>query len=147
MDGRRYLLCFKGSTDSDDIICTGSYRYGRPYNEPAPNTKAWRCDCCGKFSDPYYWAEIPKRPDEQANATIRGMTERMSVEAGEDKEEIASLIVAAPDMLEALESVLSLIDESSGVVGYHLNGNIATWEELDLREELEAAIKKARGEE
>ena len=61
MDGRRYLLCFKGSTDSDDIICTGSYRYGRPCNEPAPNTKAWRCDCCGKFSDPYYWAEIPKR--------------------------------------------------------------------------------------
>lgn len=59
MDGGRYLLCFKGSTDSDDIICTGSYRYGRPYNEPAPNTKAWRCDCCGKFSDPSYWAEIP----------------------------------------------------------------------------------------
>ena len=71
MDGSRYLLRFKGSTDSDDIICTGSYRYGRPCNEPAPNTKAWRCDCCGKFSDPYYWAEIPKRPDEQVNTAIR----------------------------------------------------------------------------
>ena len=59
MDGRLYLLRFKGRTDSDDIICTGSYRYGRPCNEPFPDTKAWRCDCCGKFSDPYYWAEIP----------------------------------------------------------------------------------------
>lgn len=146
MDGRRYLLRFKGSTDSDDIICTGSYRYGRPYNEPAPNTKAWRCDCCGKFSDPYYWAEIPKRPDEQANPAIRGMTERMSVEAGEDNQEIAPTIIAAPDMLRTLESVLSLIDASSGVAGYHLNGEVATWEELALREEVEATIKKARGE-
>ena len=135
MDGRRYLLCFKGSTDSDDIICTGSYRYGRPYNEPAPNTKAWRCDCCGKFSDPYYWAEIPKRPDEQANAAIRGMTERMSVEAGEYKEEIASLIVAAPEMLTVLEKLSSLLVDGEEYVP------------LELREELTTVIRKARGEE
>ena len=163
MDGRRYLLCFKGSTDSDDIICTGSYRYARPYNEPAPNTKAWRCDCCGKFSDPYYWAEIPKRPDEQINTAIHGTPDRMSVrtgvtwqlqrtpyeseidivsdkrviatiEAGEDKEEIASLIAAAPDMLEALEIAIWIIEKNihGPVAGY---SNI-----LD-------AVRKARGEE
>ena len=74
---------------------------------------------------------------------------------GEDKVEIiaehirdektAHQIKAIPDMLRALESVLSLIDESSGVAGYHLNGEVATWEELGIREEVEAAIKKARG--
>lgn len=62
-------------------------------------------------------------------------------------EKTCRLNKAAPDMLEALEGVLSLIDESSGVVGYHLNGEVATWKELGIREELEAAIQKARGEE
>ena len=76
---------------------------------------------------------------------------------GEDKVEIiaehirdektAHQIKAIPDMLRALESVLSLIDESSGVAGYHLNGDVATWGELALREELEAVVRKARGEE
>ena len=65
----------------------------------------------------------------------------------EEIEANASLIAAAPDMLRALESVLSLIDESSGVAGYHFNGDVATWGELALREEVEAAIKKARGKE
>ena len=62
-------------------------------------------------------------------------------------EKYGGLVAAAPDMLRALESVLSLIDESSGVAGYHLNGEVATWGELALREELEAAIRKARGQE
>lgn len=62
-------------------------------------------------------------------------------------EKTCRLNKAAPDMLEALEGVLSLIDESSGVVGYHLNGEVATWKELGIREELEAAVRKARGEE
>lgn len=50
-------------------------------------------------------------------------------------------------LVETLGIVLSLMDESSGVVGYHLNGEVATWEELALREELEAVVRKARGEE
>ena len=62
-------------------------------------------------------------------------------------EKYGGLVAAAPDMLRILESVLSLIDESSGVVGYHLNGEVATWKELGIREEVEAAIRKARGEE
>ena len=47
-------------------------------------------------------------------------------------------------MADALGIVLSLMDESSGVVGYHMNGEVATWEELGIREEEEAAIRKAR---
>jgi hypothetical protein len=34
----------------------------------------------------------------------------VTIEAGEDKEEIASLIAAAPDMLEALEEVMGELD-------------------------------------
>lgn len=61
-------------------------------------------------------------------------------------EKYGGLVAAAPDMLRALESVLALINESFGVVGYHLNGEVAKWEELGIREELEAVIQKARGE-
>ena len=43
--------------------------------------------------------------------------------------------------------MLSLIDESLGVAGFHLNGDVATWGELGIREEVETAIRKARGEE
>ena len=54
-----------------------------------------------------------------------------TVEAGEDKEEIASLIAAAPDMLEALELVV-------GHKGFDI-------EYIHYRCRL--AIRKARGEE
>jgi len=50
------------------------------------------------------------------------------VEAGEDKEEIASLIAAAPDMLEALETIMDIGDKA-------------------CRDIARVAIQKARGEE
>ena len=57
-----------------------------------------------------------------------------TVEAGEDKEEIARLIAAAPDMLEALNIAIWIIEKNihGPVAGY---SNI-----LD-------AVRKARGEE
>ena len=57
-----------------------------------------------------------------------------TVEAGEDKEEIAQMIVSAPDMLEALEIAIWIIEKNihGPVAGY---SNI-----LD-------AVRKARGEE
>jgi hypothetical protein len=101
--------------------------------------------------------------EEQIIIAIRGMTERMSVrtgvkwqlqrtpyeseidivsdgrviatiEAGEDKEKIAQMIVSAPDMLEALEIAIWIIEKNihGPVAGY---SNI-----LD-------AVRKARGEE
>lgn len=101
--------------------------------------------------------------DEQVNAAIHGMTERMSVrtgvkwqlqrtpyeseidivsdgrviatvEAGTDKEMIAHLINAAPDMLAVLEKLSSLLVDGEEYVP------------LELREELTTAIRKARGE-
>ena len=57
------------------------------------------------------------------------------------------LITAAPVMLEALVSMLSIISESNGISGWHLNGNIATWGEFQVVIDIEEAIRKARGEE
>ena len=62
-------------------------------------------------------------------------------------EKTAHQIKAIPDMLEALESMLSIISESNGISGWHLNGNIATWGEFQAVIDIEEAIKKARGEE
>ena len=83
------------------------------------------------------------------------MAERLRLTTEEiESGNVETKLKAAPDMLRTLESVLALINKSFGVVGYHLlcgsflhNGEVAKWEELGIREEVEAAIKKARGEE
>ena len=83
------------------------------------------------------------------------MAERLGLSTEEiESGNVETKLKAAPDMLRTLESVLALINKSFGVVGYHLlcgsflhNGEVAKWEELGIREEVEAAIKKARGEE
>lgn len=50
------------------------------------------------------------------------------------------------EALEALEGMIAIVGDSTGVDGFHLNGDIATWAEFD--EEIQAsyaAIAKARG--
>lgn len=56
----------------------------------------------------------------------------------------ARVIAAAPDMLEALKDIAALIKESQGVAGYHLNGDVADWDSLELK--LFDAIAKAEGD-
>ena len=80
-------------------------------------------------------------------AALWNMAERLGLSTEEiESGNVETKLKAAPDMLRTLESVLALMDESSGVAGYHFNGDVATWGELALREEIEAAIKEARGE-
>ena len=80
-------------------------------------------------------------------AALWNMAERLGLSTEEiESGNVETKLKAAPDMLRTLESVLALINESFGVVGYHLNGEVAKWEELGIREELEAAIRKARGD-
>ena len=55
----------------------------------------------------------------------------------------AKLIAAAPDMLEALTNILKIVEDSEGVVGYHLNGDTAKWDEFDEVTNAIKAIKKA----
>ena len=58
----------------------------------------------------------------------------------------AHLIAAAPALLEALVGMLSIINDSDGVSGYHLNGDIAVWGEFPEVDAARAAIAKATGQ-
>lgn len=62
-------------------------------------------------------------------------------------DELLSLRVIKSDLLEALEEIASVIDESGGVAGWHLNGAVAPWDEFGFAQKIEDVIKKARGEE
>ncbi|EFD5218222.1 hypothetical protein WF013_000844 [Escherichia coli] len=42
----------------------------------------------------------------------------------------AALVAESAVMLETIEAVRSVADNSSGIAGWHLNGDIATWEEI-----------------
>jgi hypothetical protein len=53
---------------------------------------------------------------------------------------------AAPALLEALEGIISIVNDSRGVAGYHLNGNTALWEEFNEIDAAIAAIAAAKGE-
>ena len=50
--GETFLLHFKSG-----VICSGRYRRGS-MGEPSGITLDWRCDCCGRFSTPDYWARF-----------------------------------------------------------------------------------------
>ena len=60
-----------------------------------------------------------------------------TVEAGEDKEEIAQMIVSAPDMLEALEGAKWAME--SDICAQLLK-------KMDVYQDVVKAIRKARGE-
>ena len=84
-----------------------------------------------------YESEIDIVSDKRVIATI---------EAGEDKEEIASLIAAAPDMLEAMEEVVA-ITENLPVCPFCGDVKGVQSHRPDcLSHEINAAIRKARGE-
>lgn len=46
-------------------------------------------------------------------------------------------------LLTALAGLLSIINDSRGVEGYHLNGDIATWDEFEEVEEARATLAKS----
>lgn len=48
----------------------------------------------------------------------------------EEEAKCAALAAENAEMHETIESVRSVADNSSGISGWHLNGDIATWEEI-----------------
>lgn len=53
----------------------------------------------------------------------------------------------ATDMEEALENLLFIVNDSQGVIGFHLNGEVATWDEFEEEvSDAEQALAKARGD-
>ena len=70
-----------------------------------------------------------------------------------DSTNLTNLITAehtkVAKLVKALEGLLAIIDESLGVSGYHLNGNMAAWcefDEVEMAEEALAIYRQQRGE-
>ena len=57
---------------------------------------------------------------------------------------VAGLIAQRDELLAALEGVLAVVGDSTGVAGYHLNGDIADWDEFDEINAVYTAIAKAK---
>jgi len=55
----------------------------------------------------------------------------------------ARLLAASWELYEACKALMAIVDESDGVAGYHLNGEIATWGEFECAAAARAAIAKA----
>ncbi len=48
------------------------------------------------------------------------------------------------ELVRVLQGIHGIINESSGVAGYHLNGDIATWEELGYPDEIDDVLKNTK---
>lgn len=71
------------------------------------------------------------------NAELKGI-----IEAGIKPNN--SLVQAARQALEALTGMLAIVDDSQAVAGYHLNGELETWEGFPEVEEARVAITTLR---
>jgi hypothetical protein len=69
------------------------------------------------------------------------MIKHLSAEGGSEK--LEEVIKQRNVLLEALHGVQGVMNESQGVIGWHQNGNIATWDEL--LPEVAAALEFVEG--
>lgn len=58
------------------------------------------------------------------------------------KEEYEAILKTCRAAKEALHGVIGLIDESRGVVGWHLSGNEALWSEFNYPTELVEVVEQ-----
>lgn len=72
-----------------------------------------------------------------------GISKKVYTRSTEESIANAKLIAAAPLLLDALTNILNIMNDSEGVAGYHLNGDIAKWDEFEEIALAEEAIKKA----
>lgn len=50
--------------------------------------------------------------------------------------------ITVPYLLEILGTIMGIVNESDGVSGWHLNGDIATWDEFDVIGEIEDILMR-----
>jgi DNA repair exonuclease SbcCD ATPase subunit len=74
---------------------------------------------------------------------LRAEIERLIRAYDARKDERDRVIARLADALGALRGILKIVDESRGVDGWHLNDDIAHWDEFDEVEEARAALRRA----
>ena len=89
------------------------------------------------------WHNLGYRVDVDIADGLSGICEMSNWMDKKEMEANAKLIAAAPDLLEALTNILKIVEDSEGVVGYHLNGDTAKWDEFDEVTNAIKTIKKA----
>lgn len=89
-----------------------------------------------RWIDPALTAEIEGLKDTILKLTGRKrfLGDETSLYAAH-KETVAYKDKRIKELKKFVEGVLAIMQESTGIVGYHLNGDIATWDELGLIEE------------
>lgn len=73
--------------------------------------------------------------------------ETLRQQYGEELQPLYTAPQPAPDvagLVDALEGLLGVIGESRGVSGYHLNGEIAEWDDLQAAHDATAALAAHR---
>lgn len=79
----------------------------------------------------------PRREEAAANGLILAEAINVLHETGLTPRELAE---QRDRLLAALKGFISIVSESRGVDGYHLNGNVAEWDEFEEVADAEAAI-------
>ncbi len=84
-----------------------------------------------RLSNGLYWRDDVTHHAERA--TCQGCLEAIVADEAKLVEIRARIRVddAAPDLLAALNGLMSIIEESRGVDGWHLNGDVVLWAEFD----------------
>lgn len=120
---------------------------------PETNSKVWygSSDVMGNIptkhtNEQYVEADFARKLERERNEA-RAESERMR-QAGNLESRIFSKVEAERDQLrkvadelaKAADDFLSIRNESKGVIGWHPNGDILTWEECESVGDLEVAL-------
>lgn len=62
--------------------------------------------------------------------------------SGAYSEENAGLMALAPEMYETLKDIASVMFETSGIVGWHMNGRVAGWDEFECFQKITELLER-----
>lgn len=89
------------------------------------------------------WIEIvPEKNLEKENEQLKEDKERLDNEITEMGKVIANIIIKNEQLKEALRGMLNIVNDSIGVAGYHLNNEVAVWNEFTEVDTAEKLLTK-----